>query len=51
MLNNKIHVSVRLKPLCPSEEGSDRNSQWQVVNGNQIRHRFTKETYTFGKKI
>lgn len=46
---NKIHVSVRVKPLTQSESQQEKNRFWQVINDQTITQTQTKEQYIFGK--
>eukprot|EP00347_Sterkiella_histriomuscorum_P020283 403338399 len=46
---NKIHVSVRMKPLTQAESIYEKNHFWQVINDQTIAQQQTKEQYSFDR--
>lgn len=48
IIENRIHVSVRVKPLNLEETLHKNNRNWQVQGPKSIIHLPSNETYKFG---
>ena len=50
MVESKINVTVRIKPLKPKEAAHEKNKQvWQNINEQELMNMRTKEVYTFDR--
>ena len=50
MVESKINVTVRIKPLGPKDSKNDKNqSVWQKVSEQSIVNTRTKEAFTYDR--